>query len=953
MSLVSTGIGLVSGLNYTALVQALLAPEQAQINTLNSQDQSVKTRDAAVTGLIGSLAPLASSATDFGTASNFSSLTVQNSDPSQLTATTTTGATAGNYQLQSLRLAAAQQTLTRGFANTNQQLVGAGTITISPGGQVATQTTLSVLNGGAGVQRGVIRITDRSGASANVDLSNAYTVDDVLAAINGANGIAVHASVQGGRLVLADVSGQSLTNLSIADVGNAQTAESLGIAGSVASATLTGSNVYQATGAFTLASLNDGNQIRLAQNQPSLQIQLTDSAATKLSVDLTGATTLGDVVKDINNAAGNSGKLTASITNGRLLLTDNTGGGGANALSASDINGASVVHELGLDVSASGNTLTGNQLVAGLDSVLLRNLRGGQGISQPGQVSLTDRTGATATIDLSQAQSLNDVVAAINNATTGGGQKLHLSASVDPAGTGIVVQDTSGSTTSNLVIADIGGGTIASQLGIAVNAAQNSIDSGSLGLQYVNLATSLSTYGSGGTAIPTGAFTITDSTGQKSTVSVTSSGQTIGDLQQAIASATGGKVLLQLNSTGDGFELVDQAGGSGQLTVTDLGGKTASALRIAGTGTAGPGGGSQIASRAGTQIAVADTDTLASLAAKINAANAGVTASIINDGSTFSPNRLLLTSSTSGSKGQFAVDDGGLGLGFATQSQGQDALLKVATSASATPFLLTSSTNHFDSVLPGLNVDLNAVGDAPAQVSVVADASKISDLVSAFATNYNNLAKQLGPLTTYNTATNTPATLQGDGGALRLENALSDLVTNSFSGPAGNKVQSLTDLGITVAQDGTLQLDTTVLSQQLAANPGDVSNFFLDSTNGFASKLKNTVNSFNDSANGELTLESNALEASSTSIETRVAQLNSILADRQQTLMNTFIHLETVLSNLRTQQSALAGLLDLVNPPTSSSGSSASSTSNNNTSNVGSGSSSSSLSPAGATSLAG
>lgn len=927
MSLVSTGIGLISGLNYTALTQALLAPEQQQITTLKSQDQNVKTQNVAVNALLGSLAPLTTSATDFGTSSNFNSLTVQNSDPSQLTAATTSGATAGNYQLQSLRLAAAQQTLSQGFANTNQQLVGAGTITISPGGQVATQTTLDVLNGGTGVQRGVIHIADRSGGSADVDLSNAYTVDDVLAAINGASGISVHASVQGGGIVLADTSGQSQSNLSVTDKGTTHTAADLGIKGSVAASTLAGSTVYQATGAFTLAKLNDGNQIRLAQGQPSLRIQLTDPGATTLNVDLTGATTLNDVVKDINTAANNSGKLTASIANGKLVLTDNTGGGGANPLSVADLNGASVAHALGLDVAASGNTLTGNPLVAGIDSVLLRNLRGGQGISQLGQVSLTDRSGLSATINLSQAQSLSDVISAINGATTGLGQKLHLSASVDANGTGIVVQDTSGSTAGNLVIADVGAGTAASQLGIAVNAAQSSIDSGSLGLQYVDLATSLSTYGPGGAAVPSGAFNITDSTGHQSTVSVTSSVQTIGDLQQAIATATGGKVVLTLNSTGDGFNLVDQAGGSGQLQVTDLGAKTASALRISGSGSAGPGGHSQIVSRIGTQITVANTDTLASLAAKINAANAGVTASIINDGSTFSPNRLLLTSSKTGAQSKFAVDDGGLGLGLAIQTQAQDALLKVATSASATPFIQSSATNHFDSVVPGLNVDLTAPGASPAQVSVVSDTSKISNLVSTFVTNYNTLVKQLGPLTTFNTATNTPGTLEGDGGALRLENALSDLVTNTFSGPAGNKVKSLTDLGITVSQDGTLQLDTTALSQQLAQNPTDVSNFFLDKTNGFATKLKNTVNSFADAVNGQLTLESNSLLAQSTSIENRVTELNAILTSRQQTLMNTFVHLETVLSNLRTQQSALTAMFSTGTSSTSSSTGSSSSSS--------------------------
>lgn len=923
MSLVSTTTGLISGLNYAALVQAILAPEQQQISTLTSQEQTAKTKQAAVTALTGTLLPLTTSSTDLGNSKNFNALTVQNSDPGQLTATTTSDATTASYQLQTLQLAAAQQSLSQGFANTTQQLVGAGTLTFASGGQVSTQTTLDVLNGGAGVQRGVIRITDRSGSSASVDLSNAYTVDDVLSAINNANGISVQASVQGGALVLRDTSGLTLSNLSVADTGTSHTASDLGIKSSVAATTLSGTTVYQATGAFTLASLNDGNQVRLAASgQASLQIQLTDPGATVFSVDLTGAVTLNDVVHDINTATGNSGKLTASVANGRLVLTDNTGGGGAQPLSVADVNGASVVNELGLNATPAGNILTGKQLVAGIDSVLLRNLRGGQGIAQLGQISLTDRTGKTATINLSSAQSLNDVLTAINGATDGLGSPLALSASLNSAGTGIVVQDTSGSTASNLIIADVGPGTTAANLGIAVNAASNSVNSGSLNVRHVNLATRLATYGPVNTAVPTGGFTITDSTGHQSTVTVTSSVLTIGDLKQAIETATASVVTLELNQTGDGFVLTDHAGGGSQLAVSELGGTTASALHILGTGVTGPGGNSQITSRDVSQVTVASTDTLASLAAKITAANVGVTATILNDGTTFSPFRLLLTSKTTGAVGSFTVDDGGLGLGVAVQTQGQDARLKLGGSSSANPIIRTSSTNHFEAVVPGLNVDVNAVGTSPAQVSIVSDTSKISSLVSSFVTNYNNAFKQATTLTTYNTATNTPATLQGDGTVLRLSNALSDLTTNTVYGPAGNSFSNLGDLGITAASDGSLQLDSTILSQRLQQNPSAVSSFFLDSTNGFAARLKSTINSFTDPLHGGLTQDGNSLQATVTSIEARVSTLNDILTARQQQLMNNFIHLETVLSNLKTQQTALSAIFSSITSTGSSSSSS-------------------------------
>src|SRR5438128_2332796 len=80
--------------------------------------------------------------------------------------------------------------------------VGAGSLTIElGGGELTNQTTLAQLNGGNGVRRGQFRITDRSGANAVIDVSNAVTVDDVISKINTSLGVTVRASVQGDKLV--------------------------------------------------------------------------------------------------------------------------------------------------------------------------------------------------------------------------------------------------------------------------------------------------------------------------------------------------------------------------------------------------------------------------------------------------------------------------------------------------------------------------------------------------------------------------------------------------------------------------------------------------------------------------------------------------------------------------------------------------------------------------------
>ena len=118
----------------------------------------------------------------------------------------------------------AQQSISNGFGGASS-LIGAGNITVTlGGGDLASQTTLAGLNGGAGVSQGQFRISDRSGKSNVIDASSAITLDDVVQKINTAQDINVHASIQGNQLVLTDLSGQTTATLSVQDIGTSTTA---------------------------------------------------------------------------------------------------------------------------------------------------------------------------------------------------------------------------------------------------------------------------------------------------------------------------------------------------------------------------------------------------------------------------------------------------------------------------------------------------------------------------------------------------------------------------------------------------------------------------------------------------------------------------------------------------------------------------------------------------------
>jgi hypothetical protein len=110
---------------------------------------------------------------------------------------------------------------------------------------------------------------------------------------------------------------------------------------------------------------------------------------------------------------------------------------------------------------------------------------------------------------------------------------LQLTARLNANGAGIEIVDTSGSTASNLQIADVGAGTLAAQLGIAVNGAQSGINSGRLNHRYVNEATSVSKYAPDGGAIAPGSIRITDSAGNQTLVDISGAVKSVGDVIHA------------------------------------------------------------------------------------------------------------------------------------------------------------------------------------------------------------------------------------------------------------------------------------------------------------------------------------------------------------------------------------------------------------------------------------
>ena len=572
MGQIQSNVGLITGIPIADTVDQLMAVAGRPRDTLISRTEGLAAERSAFDQVASLLLGVRFTAGKLKTSSIYSAVQANSSDRTLLSATTKSDPPPqpGTYTFTPLQKATTHQVVTSTFSDIASQLE-TGSFSIGVGGHVNQGLRLSELNNGQGVTSGYIRVTDRSGASAEVDLRAAVSIDDVVEAINSNGTIDVTASIDGDSIKLTDNTGGG-GNLRVRDVGIGTTATALGLDGiNVAAEEVTGSDVYDLHANTLLRTLNDGSGVNIHEVGDVLTIQLADNS--EVEVDVSGATTLGNIVDAINESEG--GKVTAAIVDGnRLALTDLTSGSGTLQVTST----GSLASDLGLTESAVAGTLTGRRLVAGLSDTLISSLNGGQGYEALGSINITDRAGNPAVaVDLSSAETLGDVVSLIN------ASGANVTAAINNSRSGIVLKDSSGGS-GNLAIASADATQSAEALGIAIDDSVASVDSGSLNRQTVSASTSLEDFG--GTGVTLGSFRITDSNGAEGVVklnTVGSEAETVGDVIDAI-NALATNVEARINGTGDGIEIVDLAGGTGTLTVADLGsGSSAADLRIAGT----------------------------------------------------------------------------------------------------------------------------------------------------------------------------------------------------------------------------------------------------------------------------------------------------------------------------------------------------------------------------------
>jgi flagellar hook-associated protein 2 len=292
-----------------------------------------------------------------------------------------------------------------------------------------------------------------------------------------------------------------------------------------------------------------------------------------------------------------------------------------------------------------------------------------------------------------------------------------------------------------------------------------------------------------------------------------------------------------------------------------------------------------------------NNDTLSSLSAAINSADIGVTASVITDSS---GSRLSIVSGTSGAAGQLTIsasltDASSNPVTFPSGSGqvGQDAKLTVDGVS------VTSPSNTVTTVIPGITFQLLALSTTPVQVQITDDTTSIGTAIGSFVSAYN---KVIGDINTQEgkDSSGNPEPLFGSPVLAQLQGALTGAL---FTGAASGSINNVTELGISMNNDGTLTLNADTLNSALNSHLADVTGF-LQNSGSFGQTMSTTLNNLGTQApNGSIYLAQQQNAAQETALNTDISNEETLLSSQKTQLTNELNMANQILQSIPSQLS--------------------------------------------------
>jgi len=293
----------------------------------------------------------------------------------------------------------------------------------------------------------------------------------------------------------------------------------------------------------------------------------------------------------------------------------------------------------------------------------------------------------------------------------------------------------------------------------------------------------------------------------------------------------------------------------------------------------------QIGNSSTDLVVDSSNNTLSKLADTMNAKQIGVTASVINDATGA---HLALVSQTLGQPGDLTITGNTTELAFHKSSSGQNASLTI----DGVP--ISSVTNTVAGAIPGVTLNLATGAPAtPVQLTVGPDTAAVSGAISNLVSAYNSVISAINGQ--YSSSAGSSGPLAANSSLRSLQSNLLSDVTYAMEG--NNGYNSLASLGITMANDGTLSVDSTTLNSVLSSHYADFQNFFQGASTSFGAHLGADLTDLTSPTQGILNVNLTEITNQQKTLSDSIASFEARLADRQQQLIAEYSRIDAMLRN--------------------------------------------------------
>lgn len=313
-----------------------------------------------------------------------------------------------------------------------------------------------------------------------------------------------------------------------------------------------------------------------------------------------------------------------------------------------------------------------------------------------------------------------------------------------------------------------------------------------------------------------------------------------------------------------------------------------------------------------TEVTAAST-SLDDVVSAINASASGVKAVKVSAGG--GEYRLQFSAEETGAVGSFevfrgtsAAVTGGTATNLLTEPGA--AAIRVATDAELTLWAgtaaertITSSTNTFEDLLPGVAVTVSAVSTDPVTLTVGRDTKAVSKVAEDFVGALNGV---FALISTKSTVTNSadaagnPVVSAGIFTSDSTVRGVGQRILAAASMPVDGRSPS--EIGISITKTGALEFDAEKFAAAFAEDPARVTAVMTE----LATRVEAAATRASEKYDGELSLKITGQESLVKSMNTQVEEWNGRLEARRATLERTYSALEVQLSSLNSQMAWLS-----------------------------------------------